>query len=208
MVFRERGVTLCLRATAREVPVMTGPDGQTAAARGQLRAAHADREQVITALKTAFVQGRLTKDELEARAGQAFAARTYAELAPLTADIPAPAGVPAKPAGIPADRHAVGPGPRTVPVGLPGAGSAVPRVATTPARILGLAARRSGVFLIVTVALTEGAFLANSGFLLVLAAFALIAMSGFLGYGIVDARQERRSASGRAGAICGDPPAS
>jgi hypothetical protein len=57
--------------------------------RGHLRASHADREQVIAMLKAAFVQGRLTKDELEARAGQTFAARTYAELAAITADLPA-----------------------------------------------------------------------------------------------------------------------
>jgi hypothetical protein len=30
-------------------------------------------------LKAAFVQGRLTKDELDARVGQAFASRTYAQ---------------------------------------------------------------------------------------------------------------------------------
>src|SRR5689334_921049 len=40
-------------------------------------------------LKAAFVQGRLTKDELDARAGHTFAARTYAELATITADLPA-----------------------------------------------------------------------------------------------------------------------
>ena len=68
----------------------TGPgDELEAAGRGHLRASHADREQVIGTLKTAFVQGRLTKDELDARAGQAFAARTYAELDALTADLPA-----------------------------------------------------------------------------------------------------------------------
>jgi hypothetical protein len=61
----------------------------TAAGRGCLRASHADREHVIDVLKAAFVQGRLTKDELEARAGQTFAARTYADLAALTADLPA-----------------------------------------------------------------------------------------------------------------------
>jgi hypothetical protein len=48
---------------------------------------HADREQVIGTLKAAFVQGRLTKDELDARVGQTFASRTYTELAALTADI-------------------------------------------------------------------------------------------------------------------------
>jgi hypothetical protein len=57
--------------------------------RGRLRASDADREQVIDILKTAFVQGRLTQDELGSRAGQALASRTYAELAAVTADIPA-----------------------------------------------------------------------------------------------------------------------
>jgi Domain of unknown function (DUF1707) len=56
---------------------------------GHLRASHADRERVIGTLKAAFVQGRLTKDELDARIGQAFASRTYAELAVATAGISA-----------------------------------------------------------------------------------------------------------------------
>ena len=70
----------------------TEPGDQIAAAgeaNGHLRASHADREQVIDTLKAAFVQGRLTKDELVMRAGQTFASRTYAELAVLTADLPA-----------------------------------------------------------------------------------------------------------------------
>jgi hypothetical protein len=54
---------------------------------GHLRASHADRDRVIGALKAAFVQGRLTKDELDARIGQALASRTYAELAAVTAGI-------------------------------------------------------------------------------------------------------------------------
>jgi hypothetical protein len=68
----------------------TGPgDELEAAGHRHLRASHADREQVIGTLKTAFVQGRLAKDELDVRAGQAFTARTDAELAALTADLPA-----------------------------------------------------------------------------------------------------------------------
>jgi len=55
---------------------------------GRLRASHADREQVIGTLKDAFVEGRLTADELDARADQVYASRTYAELAEVTADIP------------------------------------------------------------------------------------------------------------------------
>ena len=57
--------------------------------RGDLRASRADREQVIGTLKAAFVQGRLTEDELDARVEQVYASRTYAELAEVTADIPA-----------------------------------------------------------------------------------------------------------------------
>ena len=71
---------------------MTGQGEEIAAAegreRGGLRASDADREQVIGALKAAFVQGRLTRDELGARADQVYASRTYAELAAVIADIP------------------------------------------------------------------------------------------------------------------------
>jgi Domain of unknown function (DUF1707) len=72
-------------------PVTAGPGDQGAAdvAAGYLRASHADREQVIAVLKAAFVQGMLTKEELDARAGQTFASRTHGELAALTADLPA-----------------------------------------------------------------------------------------------------------------------
>jgi len=78
------------------VPVTTGPQGPAAAGRDLLRAGHADREQAIESLKDAFVDGRLTMDELDARAGRALVARTCAELAALTADIP-PATGPAHP---------------------------------------------------------------------------------------------------------------
>jgi len=84
--------------------VTTGPwDPMTAGAtgRGGFRASDADREQVIDALKVAFVQGRLSKDELEVRAGLALASRTWAELTAITAGIPAvpvEAQLPSKPA--------------------------------------------------------------------------------------------------------------
>ena len=60
-----------------------------AAGRDHLRTSHADREHVINVLKAAFVQGRLTKDEFEARIAWALTSRTYAELAAVTADVPA-----------------------------------------------------------------------------------------------------------------------
>src|SRR6516165_6405031 len=70
----------------------TGPGDEKAAGgpgRGHFRASHADRERVIAVLKVAFIQGRLTKDEFDSRVGRALGSRTYAELAALTADIPA-----------------------------------------------------------------------------------------------------------------------
>jgi hypothetical protein len=64
--------------------MMTGPQTEMTAgmaAHGRLRASYTDREQMIDVLKAAFVRGRLTKDEFDARIGQALAARTYADLA-------------------------------------------------------------------------------------------------------------------------------
>jgi DUF1707 SHOCT-like domain len=89
-----RGVTALRFAASRwwGGAVMAGPGDNTAAAAGRgdghLRASHADREQVIGIVKAAFVQGRLTVDELDARVDQVYASRTYAELAEVTADIP------------------------------------------------------------------------------------------------------------------------
>lgn len=48
-----------------------------------------DREQVIRTLRVALAQGRLTEDEHDARAAQASASQSRAELAALTADLPA-----------------------------------------------------------------------------------------------------------------------
>jgi hypothetical protein len=72
--------------------VATGPEDQVAAALdgcGRMRASRADREQAIDALKAAFVQGRLTKDEFDERVARALVPQTYAELAALTDDLPA-----------------------------------------------------------------------------------------------------------------------
>jgi hypothetical protein len=82
-------VTLPFRSLG-ETAMATGPGEELGAAgRGHLRASHADREQVIGTLKAAFVQGRLDRDEFDLRVSQAFASRTYAELAAVTADLPA-----------------------------------------------------------------------------------------------------------------------
>ena len=72
-----------------EAVVTSGPEDPRAAAYSRLRASDADREQVIDMLKAAFVQERLTKDEFDLRVGRALASRTYADLAAVTADLPA-----------------------------------------------------------------------------------------------------------------------
>jgi uncharacterized protein DUF1707 len=54
----------------------------------QLRAADTDREAVAATLGRALSDGRLTVDEYEERLAKAYAARTYADLDPLTADLP------------------------------------------------------------------------------------------------------------------------
>jgi Domain of unknown function (DUF1707) len=85
--------------------VITGPGDQTAAiaaGRAHLRAAHADRDQMIDMLKAAFVEGRLTKREFDARVSQTLASRTYAELAMVTA------GIPARPPVLPPPRRRIG----------------------------------------------------------------------------------------------------
>jgi DUF1707 SHOCT-like domain len=170
---------------ALEVPVTTDPD-EVAAGRGHMRAAHADRERVVEALKAAFAQGRLDTDELDDRVGRAFASRTYAELATLTADIPASQAS--------ASQASAG---QTV------AGPAVAEPPGSPARTLATAARRAGLCILVALALVGLTALTHMEFFAILAYYggilAVIAASGFLGYGVVDAWHERRSRD--------DPPA-
>lgn len=54
----------------------------------QLRASDADREKVAAVLREAVGEGRLVLDEFEERLAAVYAARTYAELEPLTRDLP------------------------------------------------------------------------------------------------------------------------
>ena len=58
-------------------------------AQASMRASSADRERAVDVLKAGFAEGRLTQDEYNDRMGRAYAARTYGELATLTADLPA-----------------------------------------------------------------------------------------------------------------------
>jgi hypothetical protein len=108
-----------------------------------MRAAAADRERTMDILKAAFTEGRLTKEEFDARSARVLAAKTYGELHMQVADLPTgPSGV--------APYH---PGYYPVPVVPPSNGLAIGAlvcgiaefftlgVAAIPAVILGHAAR-------------------------------------------------------------------
>ena len=64
-----------------------------------LRASHEDRDQVAELLRVAAGDGRLSAEELDERLERALTARTYAELAALTADLPATPGAAVVPPG-------------------------------------------------------------------------------------------------------------
>jgi hypothetical protein len=67
--------------------VATGPWDPGTPGPDRFLASDADRERVVDVLKTAFVHGTLTRDELTLRTGRALTARTYAELAGVTAGL-------------------------------------------------------------------------------------------------------------------------
>jgi hypothetical protein len=54
-----------------------------------MRAADADRQKIADRLKVALDEGRLSLHEYDERVGQAYAARTYADLLDLVTDLPA-----------------------------------------------------------------------------------------------------------------------
>ena len=155
--------------------MITGPEERPAAGGSHFRASHAEREHVIDLLKAAFVQGRLTKGELDTRAGQALTARTYAELAALTADIPAsPAATrlprqPARPQNPPKQPH---------PLRHAAIGSASCLVIA---------------FLAIWRGISLGDQSGAEGCLLLAIFLVFGAVPGIMGYGIVDAVAVRRS---------------
>ena len=69
-------------------PPQVPPTGYQVAVNPAMRAASTDRERAVDVLKAGFAEGRLSQDEYNDRMGRAYAARTYGELAALTADLP------------------------------------------------------------------------------------------------------------------------
>ena len=78
-------------------PPQGGGRWMTGAEYSRLRACDADRERTADILRSAFVEGRLSQDELDTRLGAAYTARTYADLAAQTSDLPVPRPLPALP---------------------------------------------------------------------------------------------------------------
>jgi hypothetical protein len=77
------------------VPPYSGvPYGQHGYPQPGMRAAAADRDRTMDILKAAFTEGRLSKDEFDARSARVLSAKTYGELHMLVADLPTgPTGV-------------------------------------------------------------------------------------------------------------------
>lgn len=74
----------------------------------RLRASNADRERVAAVLREAAAEGRLDLHELDERLARLYAARTYAELEPLTYDLPA-VGAPPVPVPMVASHDGLAP---------------------------------------------------------------------------------------------------
>jgi hypothetical protein len=165
---------------------MTGPADEIAARQGRWRASHADREQVIGALKAAFVQGRLTADELDERVGQALAARTYAELAALTTDLPADPAPAREPGPAPQPAPARQPAPDRRPQNTASrravkAGAGAIGVTVTAASVAGAVAGQPAAFVFVAV------------FMVVLAAAATAVVASLIHVALkLEARQRSR----------------
>ena len=159
---------------------MTGPEDPAAAGRDRLRAGHADREQVIEALKDAFVQGQADQGRAR-RAGGPGARR--------------------------ADPRRAGRAHRRHP-GLSGPGRGRPARPPAPApvrRPLARAAAGSGLCLFIAVAAVRVAFLLDpdgpgphhSGgpLLLTVAFLAVLTALGIFIHGVGTAVEQRRSRS-------------
>jgi hypothetical protein len=62
--------------------------GAVAVGQARMAASAADRDRAIKLLQESFIEGRLARDELEQRVGQALVSRDFRELLTLTADLP------------------------------------------------------------------------------------------------------------------------
>ena len=109
---------------------------------GKIRAADADRDRVAEILSTAYSEGRLSRDEYDARLQSALSARTYADLDHVVTDLPAAQATvpsPAAPAMMTSPGRTNGLAIASLACGL--AQFAFGPLATIPAIVLGHMAR-------------------------------------------------------------------
>lgn len=69
-------------------PYRGGSEGQSPYGPPGMLASAADRDRVLDVLKSAYGEGRITKEEFDLRSTRILAARHYGELAPIVADLP------------------------------------------------------------------------------------------------------------------------
>jgi uncharacterized membrane protein len=81
-------MTAARRLRGEEAPMAVGRYQWASNGRGQMRAADGDRDRAVAFLTTAFTEGRLTKDEYDARVDAALNARTYSDLDMVVTDLP------------------------------------------------------------------------------------------------------------------------
>ncbi len=98
---------------AAEAP--TSPDAQPS---GGVRASDAERDEVVAKLKEEFAAGRLSQDTFLYRVNEVLNARHQADLPPLVADLPAPAGLAGREASLLGRLRAAWPR-RTPPAAVP-----------------------------------------------------------------------------------------
>jgi len=113
----DAGIQVLERGRAPTLTLVDGqlepPDDPPTPDRAQMRVSDDDRHRVAEILREAAGEGRLELAELDERLEAAYAARTCADLAPLTADLPAhrratapqPAAAPPVVAGRRYERH-------------------------------------------------------------------------------------------------------
>jgi Domain of unknown function (DUF1707) len=176
-----------------------------AAGRGRMRASHADREQAIEVLKAAFVEGWLTRDELDARAGRALAARTCADLAAVTAGIPATQAVSAQAVSAQAvSAWSVSTPAVSAPAAsAPAVSGPTRRLVPTRRRPLARAAAKSGICLVFAAAALWASFILDpggpgadrpwAGLMILLAQYAAIVGACIMWSGVAASARPRRS---------------
>ncbi|MFI8456118.1 DUF1707 domain-containing protein [Kitasatospora sp. NPDC085464] len=123
------------------------PGGRVERDPSLLRVSHADRDRMVEILRDAAADGRLDAEELEERLERALTARTFADLAPLTEDLPvAPLVPPTVPTAAPARLHAA-----PDHASLPAAPAAMPATAGGDAerwQVTGHRLRREGAWVV------------------------------------------------------------